>query len=81
MPFSDLGESSISNRQKDTSSIIKNIRKLIYVFSILKVMTVSVISTYLQANAIISDLATDEFISSRFCQKYGLTNSLLTLTQ
>ena len=80
MLISDLVESPISNRQKNRSSIIKNIRKLIYDFSILKVMPVSVISTSLQANMIFSDLATDGFISSRFCQKYGLPNSLLTVT-
>ena len=49
-----------------------------YDFSILKVMAVCINAT--RANAIFSALARYGFFSSRFCQKYGLPNSLLALT-
>ena len=50
----DLVESSRLNRRKERSSVINNIQKPMYDFSILKVMTVCI--THMRANTIFSDL-------------------------
>ena len=50
----DLVESSRSNKRKDGSSVIKNLQKPIYNFSILKVM---IVSTYKRAYSIFLALA------------------------